>query len=267
MKKLAYEDLNILLNYDFIDVKCTNPYEIRRMKGKGVVVLYSTGKLLIQADNEQKEKIEKILLGRASKHSYPLSSNVMIGSDESLKGDTFGGIVVAGVRADAKLRNKLMQIKVQDSKKISNAGIETIAKKLIVILEGNFALRELYPDEYNLIKNQTLLLNLMHKQVIRELRREEEKAIVDKYPGCKIALKNVVLMHKAESKSVEVAAASIIARYYALKQIKELSKKAGFELPLGSTHVREALLKIKNKGLNIREFAKINFKNVRNVFD
>ena len=42
------------------------------------------------------------------------------------------------------------------------------------------------------------------------------------------------LVEKGESKYIAIAAASIIARYYFLSEMKKLSKDAGFELPKGA---------------------------------
>jgi ribonuclease HIII len=63
-----------------------------------------------------------------------------------------------------------------------------------------------------------------------------------------------------------VAAASILARAYALNQLKELSKKAKFSIPKGSTHVKHALEKIKKFNLDPREYVKLNFSNVKKFF-
>ena len=68
---------------------------------------------------------------------------------------------------------------------------------------------------------------------------------------------------KADSKYVEVAAASILVRAVGLQQMKNLSALAGFSLPLGSTHVKEALKKLKEQGFEFRKFVKMDFKNVK----
>jgi len=60
-----------------------------------------------------------------------------------------------------------------------------------------------------------------------------------------------------------VAAASVLARAAALKQLDTLSLRAGFHLPKGSSHVKLALHELKERGLNFNEFVKVDFRNVR----
>lgn len=191
-----------------------------------------------------------------------------IGSDETFKGDTFGGLVVAGVFCDEKLRERLKLIGVQDSKKLSDNQIILISRKIKeVIGEKNYFICNIYPKEYN-NHSMTKLMNLLHRkvfdQIIKKKKIDSQRVIhiVDKYPGCNVG--NLVET-KAESKYIEVAAASIIAREEGLKQIEELSKKLGINIPKGSTHVSEALMFLKNSGKDPKEFVKMHFKNVIKV--
>ncbi len=181
----------------------------------------------------------------------------VIGSDETMKGDTFGGIVVAGVKADDKIRAQLWEIGVADSKTLADSKIVRLAEKIRKIAPCE--VKSLFPEEYNKQDgNMTELLNLLHSQVGKYL--QPGRQVVDKYPGCKVG---EVIEEKAESKYLEVAAASILARDAALKQWDYLSQEAGFTVPKGSTHVQEGLRKLKESGLPFRKFVKINFKNVK----
>lgn len=192
---------------------------------------------------------------------------IIIGSDESLKGDSFGGICVAAVKADPEIRSMLEDLGVQDSKKLTDIKINYLAQKIKEIAKVYFI--NLYPEEYNKrvmkLGGVTPLLNKMHTECINSLRSGFDHAIVDKYPGCNV--KNAKYEEKAESIYVEVAAASIIARHEALKQMKDLSVQAGFTLPLGSTHVTDALVKMGDLGLNFDKFAKTSFKNVKFIME
>ena len=62
---------------------------------------------------------------------------------------------------------------------------------------------------------------------------------------------------------IEVAAASILARDAAVRQIERLSNEIGFTIPLGSTHVADALFQLKVSGKPPERFVKMHFKNVR----
>jgi len=86
--------------------------------------------------------------------------------------------------------------------------------------------------------------------------------LVDEYPGCSVGDVRLV---KAESKSLSVAAASIVARKIALEQLDSLSGEAGFKIPKGSTHVKEAVQLIIHKELPLDKFVKLHFKNVQKI--
>tara|TARA_Y100000310_G_C20354266_1_gene655891 strand:- start:355 stop:759 length:405 start_codon:yes stop_codon:yes gene_type:complete len=117
--------------------------------------------------------------------------------------------------------------------------------------------KSVLPEEYNLYSGATGLLNKLHLECAKYL--SPGKHVVDQYPGCAVG---DIQETKAESKFVEVAAASVLARATALKQLSYLSCEVGFTLPKGSTHVKEALQKVKDKGLDMSEFAKLHFRNV-----
>lgn len=183
---------------------------------------------------------------------------IIIGSDESLKGDTFGGIVVAAVKADDQMREKLIKLGVRDSKHITYKKILWLTKKIEKMTDC--VVKNIFPEEYNSFKKgQTQLLNKLHQECYDYLK--PGKHIVDKFPGCKVG---DIIKIKADSKYVEVAAASILARAHGFKQIDNLSRRAGFKIPRGSTHVQAALEKIKKRNLDPKFFVKMDFKNVRN---
>lgn len=184
----------------------------------------------------------------------------VIGSDESLKGDTFGGLVVAAVKADKATRKKLIELGVKDSKKLTDNTCLKLAKKIEKLTDCEVI--TYFPEEYNDFKDgQTALLNKLHAQCYNYLKPGLH--IVDQYPGCKVG---DLIKIRADAQYVEVAAASILARAHALRQLKELSKKAKFSIPKGSTHVQHALEKIKEKNLDPKYYVKLNFSNVRKFF-
>ena len=187
---------------------------------------------------------------------------ILIGTDESLKGDTFGGIVVAGVRADDGQRTFLREIGAIDSKKLADRKITELAHK---IKELPYYIISLKPIEYNILIEEiglTNLLNRLHKECAEKLQIKGAKHIVDKYPGCNVG---DIAITKAEDKYEEVAAASILARDSSLKQIAELSREAGMILPLGSTHVMDSVKRLKKEDL-VR-FTKVHFRNIKNLIN
>ncbi|MCK5334332.1 MAG: hypothetical protein KAJ24_07465 [Candidatus Aenigmarchaeota archaeon] len=257
-----------LIEVGFCDVKIKTEYELRRLSGPATVILYKSGKLLVQGKETEVERVVFFLTGKtAAKKVVPKTEGgkiVRIGSDESLKGDTFGGIVVASAKLGPKEREALAKCGVQDSKKIMNSKIHELAAEIKKVLgRKNYAIVELLPEEYNKFKSVTAMLNAMHSRATNSLLPAYE-IVVDQYPGCRV--KGAILETKAESKYLSVAAASILARSVALRQIDELSKKAGFKVPLGSTHVRGALAELKKRGLAPEKFVKTGFRNVQKIF-
>ena len=177
----------------------------------------------------------------------------IIGSDECLKGDTFGGIVVCAVWADESVRMQLAALGVKDSKLMSDTKIKAMAEKIRQLTKVSVV--NMYPKEYNteVLKYGIVeVMNKLHAKCINSLKGGIEMAVVDQYPGCRVD--GAECYTHAESKYVEVAAASVVARAEGLKQMRELSVWAGFKLPLGSTHVLDALIKIREANKDFTEF-------------
>ncbi len=262
------DDLRKLEAEGFFFIEPKSQYETARMKGPCTVVLYTTGKLSLQGTPAEVSKVRS-LIGIAEKkpvEKQTVLSDVIIGSDESLKGDTFGGLVVAGFRADRHERQRLKEIGVADSKTLDDFQILSIARKLREEFKGCFVVLELFPSQYNsLLKdsNVTEMLDDLHRKAYVALKTPGSVHIVDKYPGCGVG---DICETKAESLYPEVAAASILAREKAIMQLNELSAKAGFVVPRGSAHVEKALEEIKIRGIDPSGFVKLNFSNVRSFF-
>lgn len=260
------EDLKKLKGFSKEEPKTV--YEQLRLKGKDAglkdvtLILYTSGKLLLQGKNDAVEKaakeLEKLKLGKkAKREQFRRESGWIIGTDESLKGDTFGGLVVAGVKADNKMREELTALGAADSKELSDHEILSMSEKIKKIAQCEVV--SIYPEEYNQHDgNVTKLLDKLHGSIARYLH--PGKHIVDKYPGCSVG---DVQEEKAESKYVEVAAASVLARAAALSQLDSLSVQAGFRLPKGSSHVKLALHELKERKLDFKKFVKIDFGNVK----
>lgn len=256
------DNIALLLRKGYIMGTVKTQYEKFRLSKKGVALIhYNSGKLLLQGKEDKVEFIEDELklLGvgkEAKKANFKIETGVMVGSDEALKGDTFGGIVVAAVQANDADRQKLIDLGVIDSKLLKDAEVNSIAEKIKKIVSSKVI--ALSPEEYNYRDgNVTKLLNDLHGEVVKGMKG---KHVVDKYPGCVVG---DIIETKAESHYVEVAAASILARAAGLSQLVNLSKKAGFEIPKGSTHVKGALELLKKNKLPFDKFVKLHFKNVQ----
>ena len=233
------------------------PYSIFKAAGEKVsVVAYESGKLVVQGKNAQ-DFIEFILEPEIL-HTFgtllppePSAEDLSPhgGIDESGKGDFFGPLVIAGVCVDEKIASALRQIGVCDSKLVtSSKKIFSLAEEIRKASEGRFNIVLLRPETYNRlysnIGNLNRLLAWGHARTIENL--------LDLVPDCPRMLsdkfgdeslirralmekgRRIVLDQKVRAESdVAVAAASILARDYFLRQMNKLSEALGVELPRG----------------------------------
>ncbi|HLD79401.1 MAG TPA: hypothetical protein VJA18_02480, partial [Candidatus Nanoarchaeia archaeon] len=107
-EKVSRQDLQKMKGFSEEPIK-TVYEEARLKKGEVTLILYSSGKLLLQGKLEAVEKAaqgleQKKIGNRVKAESFRKETGWIIGTDESLKGDTFGGLVVAGVKANDGLR-------------------------------------------------------------------------------------------------------------------------------------------------------------------
>lgn len=208
---------------------------------------------------------------KAKQKSTPESQDPeeLIGTDESGKGDYFGPLVIAGVFGNFETSQKLRELGVADSKKLSDSQISLIApqiKKLCpfsVIVIGN----EKYNELYGKIKNLNKLLAWGHAQAIENVLEKTkcmyalsdqfgdpsliEKALLEK--GTNITLSQ---RHRAEE-NVIVAAASILARHEFVSKLAELEKSYGMEFPKGCSTMTVNAARDFVKRLGISELVKV----------
>ncbi|MEE8576959.1 MAG: ribonuclease HIII [candidate division Zixibacteria bacterium] len=171
----------------------------------------------------------------------------IIGVDESGKGDFFGPLVIAAFVCDDDQIDRLLEMGVRDSKKITDNRILSIADDLMTRFE--YAEVVIGPEKYNSlyskIKNLNHLLAWGHARAIENLLGETkaDRVITDKFANSKVL--ESALMEKSQALEVrqmvrgevipQVAAASIIARAAFVRQMKSLASKYGMELPKGAS--------------------------------
>ncbi len=260
-KNVKKEDAEKLKSLGFVPSEPKTIHEmIRYLKDDVTAIFYNSGKLFLQGKEDKVERavnqlVKKKIGEEVKKISFRKQSGWMIGSDESLKGDTFGGLVVAAVKADDAIRTKLRELGVADSKSLKDQEVTRLSFEI-----KKLAPCEVYsilPEDYNKGEGVTDMLNKFHSKVAKELGGG--KHAVDEYPGCKVG---DIIETKAEQKFIEVAAASILARASALQQMDYLSMEAGFRVPKGSTHVQLGLHELKEREKDFKKFVKMHFKNV-----
>ena len=286
----------------FIDLKRekTPPYAVFQAKdGDTVVNLYESGKAVFQGKDadlasafwietekinngsavttdsreKEKKKVEKIL---------PIRIN-SIGSDEVGTGDYFGPVVVTASYVSKDNIDFLLDLKVKDSKKLSDEQIIQIVPKIIQrIPYQTFVLKN---KEYNLRKSENMNMNqmkaILHNKVLYELKSKNypyQYIVVDQFEPAASYYKHIqatskkvndiFFLTKAEDQCLSVACSSLISRYIFLKEMNSLSKEIGMNLPKGAgPMVDEVAKKVVEKygKEKLNEIAKLNFKNTDKI--
>src|SRR5438045_1409633 len=150
------------------------------------------------------------------------------GVDESGKGDFFGPLVIAGVFVDRNTARQMLDLGVQDSKRIgSDARIHASAKAIRWIAREGTEVVAIAPARYNeLYKkfgNLNSLLGWGHARVIENLlarRPDCPRSLSDQFADARV-IENALFRHgqkirieqrqRADS-DIAVAAASVLAR-------------------------------------------------------
>ena len=202
------------------------------------------------------------------------------GSDESGKGDYFGPLVVACCYVDEELAEKLRSLRVEwydskDVKHVDDGGVrdcKLITNNVVLLRMGalvrsmlgpsRFSIVKIGPAAYNRlyakIKNINRLLAWAHGTCIEEMLEKQPtcpRVVVDQFAPTETVIKRslkergkkivVEQRHKAESYSIAVAAASVLAREGFLRALCDMaaevdpSAKAPLGVvPLGSSDPR-----------------------------
>ncbi len=261
-------------------------------KNRLSVAVYEKGpKVLVQGRGVEEFvqfELEPKILGEA-KLGYeevhlPEMFEPHFGVDESGKGDFFGPLVIAGVYVDRGIARKLLDARVQDSKRIgSDARIrslgETIRRTAGGLIETVLIGPQKYNELYEKFANLNKLLGWGHARVIENLLAKKPdcpRALSDQFADARV-VEQSLLRHgqkidieqrtKAES-DIAVAAASILAREAFINWLERRGKELRLRLERGaSVSVKEAAKKLveTNGPGALREVAKVHFRTAHEV--
>ena len=283
----------------------TPPYAKWQAKdGDTVITLYESGKVVFQGSDADLASdfwitTERINSGKvdvknsASNKSDKLDKTIKvdpkiynsssIGSDEVGTGDYFGPIVVTAAYVSKDNIPYLEELGVKDSKQMSDDKILEVVPKIIkkIPYESMILTNTEYNQKYSKDLNLNKIKAIMHNNVLYKLREKTQSydyIIVDEFAKDFIyynylrnsvnVVKNITFLTKGESKSLAVAAASLISRYIFIKEFNKLSDELGIILPKGASEiVDEVAFNIaKDKGIDyLNSIAKMNFKNTLKV--
>lgn len=235
-------------------------YELARFKGdRGVVVIYTSGKVVIQSKDTTSE-IQNIF-GVDSKNSTGGSGGRAneftphVGSDEVGKGDYFGPMVVCAAYLNEEGLELVKKLGVTDSKKLTDDRMLEIyeAVKDEIIYSCTITPPNEYNDIYSKVKNASVLLGMQHGEAIEGVLEKLEAAeiettevIIDQFStredrimanlGPKGKTKKIIQFPKGESDPA-VAVASVIARATFLHEWNKMEMEFGMKFPKGATNV------------------------------
>ncbi|MBU0636206.1 DUF3378 domain-containing protein [Candidatus Micrarchaeota archaeon] len=167
------------------------------------VALFASGKLLIQGTNA--EKVKKLVLDSVS-----LGNELVLGFDETGRGEDFGDFCIAGVLGKTKELREL-----RDSKKISNLQ----AKKKIVEKKCVSSVVVCYPaPAIDALREKGITLNQIEADVIDwitdffvQVGFKPDQIILDGNP-LPVQSKQIVFLPKADDIEPVVGAASVLAK-------------------------------------------------------
>ncbi len=227
------------------------PYALSRLRlDNSIITIYNSGSIVFGGkETEEAKKLVAFLVSRETDRTP------RIGCDEAGKGEFVGPLVLACIYGDENAINKLIEMQVKDSKKLTKKRILKLADEIKKVCHG--AVSVITPQKYNELyekyKNANRLMEEAYLKLIDKLIKKfkAEKIIVDKFSKTfekklkeKFPNKEIEVIPKADEKDIVVAAASIVAKAERLKFMEKLSKEAGFALPEGNLQNRELLEKI-----------------------
>ena len=281
----------------------TPPYAVfQAQDGDTVVTLYESGKVVFQGKDADLSSdfwiaTEKINSGSATttdsrdKKKEEKNTKVLpirinsIGSDEVGTGDYFGPIVVTASYVSKDNIDFLLDLKVKDSKKLTDEEIKKIVPQIIKkIPYQTFILRN---EEYNNHKNNNINMNqmkaILHNKVLYELKQKNyqyDYIVVDQFEPPKSyynhiskstrRVQDIFFLTKAEDQCLSVACSSLISRYIFLQEMDKLSNELGITLPKGANPLvdevgKKIVAKYGKDKLN--SIAKLNFKNTDKILN
>lgn len=290
----------VIKYYEKLKRPKTPPYAIfQAEEADTIITLYESGKIMFQGisadidaaiwiDLEKRLNNRDIdITGKEKKkikeYNYHLNNYNTIGSDEVGTGDFFGPIIVSATYVSKENQEFLQNLKVGDSKKITDEKIKKIAPLIMQkIPYVTFKLsNEVYNQNYREELNMNKIKAILHNKVLITLLDKgfkPEKIVVDQFVNPKKyyeylgnvpkKVTNIFFTPKAEDQCLSVACASIISRYTFLEEMAKISQELNKEVPKGAGILVDEIAKkiYQEKGIDyLKKIAKLNFKNMQKI--
>lgn len=286
---------------DYIIEPAPNGAIFRAKTDDAMITAYRSGKVLFQGKNPEKEAqiwqqfsddtkkpVQQTLLSQnksVASSSLAVTKQSHIGSDESGTGDYFGPVTACAVYVRADQIDTLRNIGIQDSKAIKDDTIKSLVKEL-VRMGIPYSSVVLPNEKYNQLQqagwSQGKIKAMLHHTALEHVQRKVEGSlhipiVIDQFcmPNVYanylrsegLAVRdNTHFMTKAETHSIAVAAASVIARSRFVEEMERLSESVGMTLLKGASQkVDQQIAKIiKQYGKGrLAQLAKVHFVNTK----
>ncbi|MCY6992324.1 ribonuclease HIII [Staphylococcus argensis] len=265
VKKVTAQEINHLLNQlEFETTGLPQGMKARKKHQGTTISVYNSNKLMFQGKNA--EQLAQSLLPNSSaqpkkqttkksKKSSPhpqFNQYSCIGSDEAGSGDYFGPLTVCAAYVSEKNARVLKTLGVDDSKKLTDDKIVELAEQLVTFIPHSLLVldnpkyNECQAQGWSQVKMKAVLHNEAIKNVLSRIELDElDYIVVDQFaqPGVykRYALTDIPLPEKThfetkgESKSIAIAAASIISRYAFVKHMDHISKQLNISVIKGAS--------------------------------
>ena len=221
------------------------PYAIfQAVEEDTVITLYESGKAMFQGISADVDASMWAMLQEKGKEDLKneedLYNITSIGSDEVGTGDYFGPVVVCAAYVNIEDIKFLEELKVKDSKQITDDYIRKIAPTISKKIDYELLAlsNKEYNEKYKTIKNINKIKAIMHNKVLYTLHQRHSdcnKIIIDEFAKENSYFnylkevtnveRNLIFTPKAENKNMAVATAAILARFTFLEIMDKLSDK------------------------------------------
>lgn len=263
--KLTQSEIDQLLSQiQFETTQLPQGMRARTKYQNTTINIYHSGKVMFQGKNAELVA-QRMLPNQAissssqSKTSTSKQSSIQynkyncIGSDEAGSGDYFGPLTVCAAYVSEKNAQVLKTLGVDDSKKLTDDKIVELAEQLITFIPhslltlNNVKYNERQKMGWSQVKMKAVLHNEAIKNVVQKIDVDHlDYIVIDQFAKREVyqhyALselpfpKKTQFETKGESKSLAIAAASIISRYAYVKHMNQITQQIKMEVPKGASN-------------------------------
>lgn len=257
VKVLTEEEITRLMNKIAFETDALPKGTRAKAKVQGhTISIYNSKKVMIQGKDA--ERLAAELIGTTPVTHAPINNEHLnydqyscIGSDEAGSGDYFGPMTVCAAYVSKKDAAILKELGIMDSKKLTDTKIIELAEQLITFIPhsllvlGNPKYNEQKQKGWSQVKMKAVLHNQAITNVLKKIEDKPDYIVIDQF-AVQPVYENYALTPipeksrtrfetKGESKSIAIAAASIISRYAFVKWMDQIEADTGLEIYKGAS--------------------------------